>query len=572
MASGEGEGELSWAAYQRRRSTCICLQDKTRKVRTEIASSKPRLGGQFTKPKAYVPPRAQEEREERAEKVLQKRLDRQIAESKQELEALKSAHAQALANLNDQLAKKTTTIRSLRAQIRLSKTDQPKEEAEESRKIQGGTSAPTRKKLADELHSFLNKRFLKPAQKQALFEHFQRHPTLYTPILNQGLTHATFQKACEENPDWLSPIRREVVQKIEQFWTLDKCLSIQLHCKVGHSEKYQHLINLTAKTYSPGTKEWVRHELFGKGSEIFVPRFKSKNEIAAHRTEIASEIPLLQDEAGTACWPDLRPLIVETLQDERKTGYLQTETPVQSLVVRVHWGGDAAGWYRGIKHTVLGFKLVGGGRVCNQSPNNLRLCLLYEGKDGYKEYLEYTGPLRDVIADLRENGIEVDRVHFTLIQTFGADYVLLAEVFGHAGHACIQGCIFCLMFKKDYGRVITNESGRRVPLPAERRTRKLMCLAAHRPLETGPDIACPFCHEAFPDEAAVRASVEPTTASEKTTYQQKHAGQRFGHPPLFDFELASVYICILHTLLRLIAVVFKRTIVNNLDTEEKVSN
>lgn len=49
----------------------------------------------------------------------------------------------------------------------------------------------------------------------------------------------------------------------------------------------------------------------------------------------------------------------------------------------------------------------------------------------------------------------------------------------------------------------------------------------------------------------------------KNGYQLKHAGQKFGCPPLFDFALVLLYLCILHTLLRLIAVVFKRTIVAN---------
>jgi hypothetical protein len=45
---------------------------------------------------------------------------------------------------------------------------------------------------------------------------------------------------------------------------------------------------------------------------------------------------------------------------------------------------------------------------------------------------------------------------------------------------------------------------------------------------------------------------------------------KFGCPALFNFEVTDLYLCILHTLLRLIAVVFKRTIVVNLDTLEKV--
>jgi hypothetical protein len=153
-----------------------------------------------------------------------------------------------------------------------------------------------------------------------------------------------------------------------------------LHCKVGHSEKYQHLINLASKTYNTTKKEWERKELFYPGSQIYVPRFQSKNQVEGLRTEIAEEIPLIQDESGTDCWTDLLALIVETIKQERQAGYLQSKEEVDKLVVWLHWSGDAAGFPRGIKHTKFGFKLVGGGIICTQTPRNLITIILFEGE------------------------------------------------------------------------------------------------------------------------------------------------------------------------------------------------
>ncbi|GAQ84437.1 hypothetical protein KFL_001890010 [Klebsormidium nitens] len=95
----------------------------------------------------------------------------------------------------------------------------------------------------------------------------------------------------------------------------------------------------------------------------------------------------------------------------------------------------------------------------------------------------------------------------------------------------------------------------------------MAALAAHRPLTTGPDVKCNHCGEAFPDQAAVLASKAPENPQ---AYQQTHAGQKFGCPPLFDFQITDILLCILHTLLRLSAVVFKRTITANCDTQAKV--
>jgi hypothetical protein len=187
-------------------------------------------------------------------------------------------------------------------------------------------------------------------------------------IKDTSVSLTSFLEACEAHPDWLNPIRREVVAEIEKFWTAEKCLSIQLHCKVGHSEKNQHLINLASKTYNTTKKVWERKELFYPGSQVYVPRFRSKNQVKGLRTEIAEEIPLIQDESGTACWTDLLALIVETIKQERQAGYLQSKEEVDKLVVWLHWSEDAAGFLRGIKHTKFDFKLVGGGRICTQSP------------------------------------------------------------------------------------------------------------------------------------------------------------------------------------------------------------
>jgi hypothetical protein len=137
-------------------------------------------------------------------------------------------------------------------------------------------------------------------------------------------------------------------------------------------------------------------------------------------------------------------------------------------------------------------------------------------------------------------------------------------------HSCTNGCCFCERDKKHYGTVVTNAEERRVPLGGQARTLEQMAAAAHRPLQTGPEVKCPYCGEKFPDAAAEAASEGPETDAARQAYQLKHKGMKFGCPPLFNFVVTDLYLCILHTLLRLIAVVFKRTIVVNLDIPEKV--
>jgi hypothetical protein len=108
---------------------------------------------------------------------------------------------------------------------------------------------------------------------------------------------------------------------------------------------------------------------------------------------------------------------------------------------------------RGLKHTKFGFKLVGNGRVVAQSPANLKLMLLFEGKDNWQTYNHLLKPFFPVMDQLRDAGIQVANTKYGVKQTFGADYVLMAEVMGHSdasatnvreAHLLEKHCIGCL--------------------------------------------------------------------------------------------------------------------------------
>jgi hypothetical protein len=269
-------------------------------------------------------------------------------------------------------------------------------------------------------------------------------------------------------------------------------------------------------------------------------------------------------------WINLGELVHEVVLDDRVRGYLQGKTDLPQDRIWLHWGGDSGGWLRGIKHSKFGFKLAGNGRAIAQSPLNLKTCLLFEGKDNYSNYSEYLQPILPVMHKLQDEGIKVENTQYAVTQTFGADYVLMAEMLGHGGASSTNGCCLCDQHKKDYGTIVTNAEGRRVPLAANPRTLEQMAAAAHRPLQPGPGIECPYCQEQFPDQETVDASVGPQNDAERTAYQLKHCGMRFGSPPLFRVPVDAWVVCALHCLLRLTAITFQRTILVNLDTKEKV--
>jgi hypothetical protein len=104
------------------------------------------------------------------------------------------------------------------------------------------------------------------------------------------------------------------------------------------------------------------------------------------------------------------------------------------------------------------------------------------------------------------------------------------------------------------------------------RSLEQVAAAAHRPLVVGPGEKCPYCPATFPNQEAVDALPAPATKAAKSAYATLHKGIRFGTPPLFNFPFTEIYLCILHCLLRLFAIVFQRTIELNLDTILKVDS
>jgi hypothetical protein len=169
-----------------------------------------------------------------------------------------------------------------------------------ARKFIGGTSAGVKTKLAGEVEDFLIMRFAtKQARQQAIFEHYRRFPEDYSLAINSNISEQEFAVLCDQNPKWLTPIRKDVVDLIEEHCSTARCLGIQIHCKIGHGAKYQDLIHFLGKCYIEERQGWERVELYFKGSKIFLPLLRENHNVNGLRKLIHEEVPMImQDESG----------------------------------------------------------------------------------------------------------------------------------------------------------------------------------------------------------------------------------------------------------------------------------
>jgi hypothetical protein len=338
---------------------------------------------------------------------------------------------------------------------------------------------------------------------------------------------------------------------------------------VGYGGKWQDLINITRKSFNTVIGKWDLNELY-EGSKIYPPSFKSKWAVNEFRAEIRKELPIMQDRSGTAAWFELPKLVEESIRDKRREGYLQGGRDKPEDAIRLHWGGDAAQYFRGIKTTRVGYRLPDAAKVVQNHPRQYRSVLQFEGKDDYASHKEYLQPMFPVMDMYAEEGITVDGTRYKIKQSLEGDNVFFAEACGHCGHSHNNGCFLCDAEKKHFGTNIANADGKRLPMQFNQRTLEQVSTAAHRPLKVGPGEKCHYCPATFPNQAAVDALPVPATKAAHTTYATLHKGIRFGTPPLFKFSFTEIYLCILHCLLRLVAIVFQRTIKSNLDTIAKV--
>jgi hypothetical protein len=134
-------------------------------------------------------------------------FDKYIEDTRIARAAQEKKQSEALQNLQNIVDKKNSEMIFLRNRLRLTgaaqRVPQP---ILKPRPLQGGATAPTQRRLASELGAFLDSKFATvAARQQALFEHSQRHPTLYQEIKTSGITLRAFNQIRENNSEWVIP-------------------------------------------------------------------------------------------------------------------------------------------------------------------------------------------------------------------------------------------------------------------------------------------------------------------------------------------------------------------------------
>jgi hypothetical protein len=215
---------LSWTIYGRARSGLVkhLETDPVDEARAARAAKQIRKGGQFQKAPANkeVVIRTGEQRAKAALDASQKKFEQYIEKTKRESAAEAEQWKQHSAVTTSKIAALEKEVRSLsRRNLNLRACGGAiKTSYRIPRKLHGGTSANTKHKYPNEVEGFLIARFAtKEARQQALYQHNRAYPEDYFVVTRRDISLAEFEQLCVQNPTWLHPVQRDVVQKIEDF-------------------------------------------------------------------------------------------------------------------------------------------------------------------------------------------------------------------------------------------------------------------------------------------------------------------------------------------------------------------
>jgi hypothetical protein len=249
------------------------------------------------------------------------------------------------------------------------------------KKLQGGPSDFVKYKLVKRLEEVLKDNFANQAARgQALGEHFKRSPGDYRSVLAAAIFPDQLDSILEAHPGKVQELRTQVILSIERHWSVTRSPAIQHHSKTGSGNRYQHLINLLSKDFNSLLEKWEEKDCLGLPGTC-LPKLKSKNRVNNLRKEIDQENHVEQEEDKKVAKVDLKKLLVASIRREQEVGYLKGRRSLREDNLEIEWGRDAAKWLRGLKHVKAGFKFLDTGNFVNNSPQNFKYVLLFEGKD-----------------------------------------------------------------------------------------------------------------------------------------------------------------------------------------------
>ena len=188
---------------------------------------------------------------------------------------------------------------------------------------------------------------------------------------------------------------------------------------------------------------------------------------------------------------------------------------------------------------------------------------MWGGSDSYCDILKYSDDNRQDMDSIRKNGINllVDDQEINLVIRFvgGGDLLFIASCLALAGASADFCCTVCECKRSDFANP---------NIVSEMRTLEKIRSYAH--LKLGK---CPCCSKVIRTAAKEREAV--TVFRKKTkhgkSYEQIHYGCKMGRHPLFGIEPNHYVMCVLHFVLRHVAMIFKYGIINNFDSVAGVS-
>jgi len=339
-------------------------------------------------------------------------------------------------------------------------------------------------------------------------------------------------------------------------------LAVMVYCKLSHA-RYERLRQMMSKRYD---KEKDEYQRLKTGDGIDFPVLPGLWAINSFKTMLTQDHGYTVSADGKCATMDLRKQLVGRLLQQGHD-WLQRH----GLEVQVQILGDGYRHFRRMTVVNLSCRVLLVRSHLANSVSNMLTLAIWEGHEDKDSVDEYTEGLRQVMAEVGREGLELNPladsegdplIRNTAVQwKAGGDMKWIQTVLGVSSWSF---SLWYFLSQKDFHNTAANaRKGRRPKL----KTLEDCYHLAHRFFGNERSFTCPGCNEKFTSMGLVsmdHRAKKYTPAS----YRSEHYGHNFGIAPSFDIAPLHNYVCVLHFLLRLVGALWKRFVMSRIYTKE----
>jgi hypothetical protein len=349
--------------------------------------------------------------------------------------------------------------------------------------------------------------------------------------------------------------------------TADLGLAVMVYCKLSHA-KYERLRQMLAMRYCAEEDKYFRLKT---ANGINYPILPGLWKVTKFKEMLAQDHGYDVTDDGKCVTMNLRKQLAARLVEQGVDWLVR-----HGLQVVVQILGDGYRHFRRMSVINLAMRVFLVHTHNGNAVDNMMTLAIWEGHEDKAAVEEYTEGMREVMAEVGRDGIELNPLTDdggNLLQpAVGVKWVAGGDMKWIQTCLAMKSWSFSLWYflhQKDFHETSANARKRLFP---KRKTLADCYHLAHRFFNGERKFTCPGCHKTFMSKSQIAFDYKSLRYT-LSSYRIEHWGHDLDIIPVWLIEPLYYYVCVLHFLLRLVGALWKRFIQSRIyskETAEKV--